>query len=165
MTDGQVTNERQYNGDWNPVWDRQGRTVRRRLDGRGRHSVQVAALPAGQRADLGLQRAPRSTGGRTRSRSSRACRARWAVARSTRRRSRRRWSGSRRRPDRRNLEIKPYAISDLTTDRARDAARLERSRRRRRARRRSTASRRTSPPTSPTTPTSRRSRPTSSRST
>ena len=57
--DGQITNERQINADWNPVWDVDGRPLRRRLDGRGRDPVQVAALPAGPRADLGLQRAPR----------------------------------------------------------------------------------------------------------
>ena len=32
------TNERQYNGDWNPVWDVEGRAVRGRLDGRSRRS-------------------------------------------------------------------------------------------------------------------------------
>ena len=39
-----------------PDLGRQGRAVRGRLDGRSRHAVQVAALPAGPRADLGLQR-------------------------------------------------------------------------------------------------------------
>ena len=42
-----------------PVWERQGRAVRGRLDGRDGHSVQVAALPARAARSLGLQRAPR----------------------------------------------------------------------------------------------------------
>ena len=57
-TDGQSTNERQYNSRLEPGLGSRGRTVRRRLDGRSRDPVQVAPLPAGQRAGLGLQRAP-----------------------------------------------------------------------------------------------------------
>ena len=72
--DGQITNERQYNGDWNPIWD----VEVGRFDGgwtvEVRDPVQVAPLPAGPRADLGLQRRAASTSGRTRSRFSRACR-------------------------------------------------------------------------------------------
>ena len=32
--DGQITNERQFNGDWNPIWDVAVGPLRRRLDGR-----------------------------------------------------------------------------------------------------------------------------------
>ena len=60
-TDGQITNERQYNGDWNPIWDLEVGALRGRLDGRGRDPVQVAPLPAGPGADLGLQRRAAST--------------------------------------------------------------------------------------------------------
>ena len=68
-------------------------------------------------------------------------------------------------PGSKNLEIKPYAIAELTTDLVASPRDHQRSRRRRRRSTRSTASRRASPPTSRTTPTSRRSKPTSSRST
>ena len=57
-TDGQSANERQYNSDWNPVWDLAVGKFRGRVDGGSRDPVQVAALPAGRRAGLGLQRAP-----------------------------------------------------------------------------------------------------------
>ena len=57
-SDGQVTNERQYNADWNPDLGSRGRAIRGRMDGRSGHPVQVAALPAWPGPDLGLQRAP-----------------------------------------------------------------------------------------------------------
>ena len=47
-SDGQVTNERQFNPRLESGVGRQDRPVRRRLDGGGRHAVQVAALPAGR---------------------------------------------------------------------------------------------------------------------
>ena len=50
-----------YNGDWNPIWDVAVGPVRGRLDGRSGDPVQVAALSARARADLGLQRAPRQS--------------------------------------------------------------------------------------------------------
>ena len=53
--DGQITNEKQYNGDWNPIWDVQRRPLRRRMDGGIRDPVQIPPLPAGPGADLGLQ--------------------------------------------------------------------------------------------------------------
>ena len=48
-----MTNERQWNGDWNTVWDVQGRAVRRRLDRRVGDSVQVASLSARPRRRSG----------------------------------------------------------------------------------------------------------------
>ena len=57
--DGRPGHQRaQYNGDWNPDLGSGGRPVRRRLDGRGGDAVQVAALPSRPRAGLGLQRPP-----------------------------------------------------------------------------------------------------------
>ena len=54
-TDGQVSDERQYNGDWNPIWH----VAVGRFDGgwtvENCRAVQVAAVPAGTRAGLGLQ--------------------------------------------------------------------------------------------------------------
>jgi hypothetical protein len=57
--DGQITSERQFNADWNPVWDLVRRPLRQRLDDRTGDPVQVAPLPARPRADVGLQPAPR----------------------------------------------------------------------------------------------------------
>ena len=57
-SDGQITNERQFNPDWNPVWRVAVGRVRGRLDDRSDHPVQVAALRAGHDADLGLPGAP-----------------------------------------------------------------------------------------------------------
>ena len=55
--DGQITDETQFNGDWNPIWHIVSGTVRRRVDGRGRHSVPVSALPTRAGTNLGIQRA------------------------------------------------------------------------------------------------------------
>ena len=52
-TDGQVINERQFNPDWNPVWELQDRPLRGRLDDGGGHPVQVAALSARARRRSG----------------------------------------------------------------------------------------------------------------
>ena len=99
--DGQITNERQFNADWNPVWDLEvGRFE-------GGWTVE-AAIPfkslryrPGPRADLGLQRAPRQP----LEERDVVPDARAAVAgtarRSSARRSPRRSSGSRRRQARR----------------------------------------------------------------
>ena len=53
--------------DWNPVWDVEGRAVRRRLDGGGGDPVQVAALPRRARRRSGASTPAASTAGRTRS--------------------------------------------------------------------------------------------------
>ena len=134
-TDGQITNERQYNGDWNPVWEVEVGRFERRLDGRGGHPVQVAALPARTRADLGLQRAARQpVEERDLVPDAHAAGARAAAA-SSRRRWRRRVVGLEAPAGSKNLEVKPYVIVDLTTDRTPRAGDLERPRRRRRLRR------------------------------
>ena len=98
--DGQITNERQFNADWNPVWDLSvGRFE-------GGWTVELV-IPfkslryrPGTRADLGLQRAPGQQGRRTKHPFSRSCRARSDSARSFSRRSHQRSSGSKRRLDR-----------------------------------------------------------------
>ncbi len=59
MADSQITDEGPPNADWNTVWDVKTARLRRRLDDRDGHPVQVAALPPGQRPDLGHQPAAR----------------------------------------------------------------------------------------------------------
>ena len=67
--DGQISNERSLQPRLESDLGRQGGTLRRRLDGGDGDPVQVAALPAGPGPDLGLQRAARRTGRRTKLRS------------------------------------------------------------------------------------------------
>ena len=50
------TNERQFNGDWNPVWDLETGRFEGGWTVESGDPVQVAALPAGHEPDLGLQR-------------------------------------------------------------------------------------------------------------
>ena len=115
--DGQITNERQWNGDWNPVWDVESRAVRGRLDGRSRRTVQVAPLPAGPGTDLGLQRGARQPLEKravvpdAHSKRARACGASTRLSLAATLVGLEAPAGSR------SLEIKPYAISGLTTDR------------------------------------------------
>ena len=59
LADSQVTDEGPPNADWNTVWDVRTGELRRRLDDRDGDPVQVAALPARHRSDLGRQPAPR----------------------------------------------------------------------------------------------------------
>ena len=131
-TDGQSTNERQYNGDWNPVWDLAVGRVRRRVDGRGGDSVQVAALPARPRADWGFNARrnnkwkneiavshPHSAGMRHRPRQLRgvAVSPRWSV--SKRRRARRTSRSSRTRSptsDDRSRRLAARSSNDLDGD-------------------------------------------------
>ena len=129
-SDGQITDERQYNSDWNPVWD----VATGRFDGgwtvESGDPVQVAPLPAGPRADLGHSTAPRSNrwknevvvpdaASRRRSRAAGSCRCR----------SRATLVGLEVPPGSKNLEIKPYAIVGSDERSHGDAADLERSRR------------------------------------
>ena len=55
MFDGATANERTNNADWNTIWDAKVTRSAGGLDRRDRDSVQVAALPARPRADLGHQ--------------------------------------------------------------------------------------------------------------
>ena len=59
LADSQITDEGPPNVDWNTVWDVRTGELRRRLDDRDGDPVQVAALPAGHRSDVGHQPAPR----------------------------------------------------------------------------------------------------------
>ena len=73
--DGQITNERQSNGDWNPIWDVRGRAVRAaagpsRSPSRSSRSATGRAAPRSGASTPGA-----STAGRTRCRTSRAFRA------------------------------------------------------------------------------------------
>ena len=115
--DGQITNERQFNADWNPVWDLAGRPLRGRLDGgswRSRSS-RCATGPGARRSGASTRAA--STGGRTRSSFlTRVPRALGQRGASCRRRSRRRWSGSRRRPDRGTSRSSRTRSPSLTSD-------------------------------------------------
>ena len=61
--DGQFTNESQLNIDWNPVYGRRGRPVRRRLDDGGGLAVQVAALSGRRAPGVGVPGPPRQTAG------------------------------------------------------------------------------------------------------
>ena len=66
-TDGQITNERQYNADWNPVWDvAAGRSTAAGRSKRPFRSSRSATRRARRRS--GASRRGASTGGRTRSR-------------------------------------------------------------------------------------------------
>ena len=114
-TDGQFTNERQYNGDWNPVWEvkvgrfEQGWTVEaaipfkslRYRPGRAQTWGFQARRNHGWKNEISfLTRLPagRGTGGMQQ--------ASFAAT----------MVGLEVPPGSRNLEIKPYAISNLTTD-------------------------------------------------
>ena len=113
--DGQITQRAAVQHRLESRLGRPGRAVRRRLDGRSGHAVQVAALPAGARADLGVQ-LERTNRGRTSSRFSCACRAldgqhafmQMSLAATV--------VGLEAPSGSKNLEIKPYATSDLTSD-------------------------------------------------
>ena len=115
--DGQVTNERSVQRDWNPIWD----VKVGRFDGGW---TLEAAVPfkslryqPGRAQIWGFNVAPREQALEEReSRFSRGFRARRCSRRSCSRRWRRRSSAWRRRRAARNLEIKPYVISNLTTD-------------------------------------------------
>ena len=92
-----------------------GRHVRGRMDGGDGAAVPVAPLSAGPRADLGPQRdANRALEERAVGDDAGAAGARQQQCRSTRRWPRP-WSASRRPPRARNLDIKPYAVSTLTS--------------------------------------------------
>ena len=135
MFDGATTDERINNADWNTVWEAKTSRFARRLDRRDRDPVQVAALRARARADLGHQPAPHDPR-QERIRLHHADEAaRGGSSRSSARRRPRRWSGSRCRRPAMNLEIKPYAISRLTTDLLASPAAAQRLRPGRRPRR------------------------------
>ena len=117
-TDGQSANERQYNSDWNPVWD----LAVGRFD--GGWTVEAAIPFKSLRYQPGAPRSGASTpaattNGRTRSRFSPAFHRRLAsAAAALPPRCFQRSSGIDAPPGSKNLEIKPYAIADVTTDRA-----------------------------------------------
>ena len=109
-----------------PVWDVRAAAVRGRLDGRGRHPVQVASLPARPRADLGLQRAPHQPVEERDLLPHAACRPRAGSQRSPGVASPRRSSGSRRRSG--SQKPRAQALRDFRPDdRSRRARRPSRT--------------------------------------
>ena len=163
LFDALVTDERSQNIDWNTVWDVPRRPVRGRLDGRDRDSFQVAPVSGGAGAGVGgvnVQRRVASTN-ETSFLTPIPASLSWAGA--YKMSSAATLVGLEVPASGTRLEVKPFGISDFTTDRARtpaDEAGGEGGFRREVRR-----PPRGSPPTSPTTPISRRSRSTSSRST
>ena len=75
LADSQVTDEGPPNVDWNTVWDVRTGELRRRLDDRDGHPLQVAALPARAPIRSGASTFAASCAGRTNGRTSRRCRA------------------------------------------------------------------------------------------
>ena len=123
FSDYSVVDEGAPNTDWNPVWDVADRPLRRRLDDRDADPVQVAALHVGHRSGVGhpvppldspqervdLSDAGAAEHGRSPGAQSRVGRtARWSVS-ICRRRAR-------------NIEIKPYALGKMSTDRLTQSA-------------------------------------------
>ena len=108
MFDAVTSDERINNADWNTVWEAKSTRFAGRLDRRDGDPVQVAALRAGPRADVGHQAAPHDPR-EERVRLHHAAQAgRGASSRCSARLPPRRSSASRCPPPGKNLEIKPY---------------------------------------------------------
>ena len=116
VSTGQVTNESQVNIDWNPIWD----FATGYFD--GGYVVEAAIpfkslrYPPGPRAGLGFPRRAAPTAGRTRCRTLRRCRPRSSTTGHFRSSLSAAVVGLEAPPASRLVEIKPYAIGDVSSD-------------------------------------------------